>query len=193
MNAIKEIQSLLTADRSLLFAVDEKGQTLIHLAVRRGCFEATLLLLVMQGPKNMPDKAGYRPIDFAVTTQQTDMVKLLLAAGCDPWRIKLKEFSNLSWESLNQDIKGLIRIAQMVAFRLTPELCVLHLHESQQKVRVLEETTTSQCGVRPRYTRMLPPTEGTRLQHERSRFLQLVKWSPQLAQIQKFSTKVDHL
>ena len=193
MNGIKEIQFLLTDDRSLLFAVDEKGQTLIHLAVRRGCYEATLLLLVMQGPKNMPDKAGYRPIDFAVTTQQTDMVKLLLAAGCDPWRIKLKEFSNLSWESLNQDIKGLIRIAQMVTFRLTSELCVLHLHEPQQKVGVLEETTASQCRVWSRYTSMLPPTEGTRLQHERSRLLQLVEWSPQLALIQKVSTEVGQL
>jgi ankyrin repeat protein len=114
MNNITELHQMIQADRSIIFVLDEKGQTLLHLAIRWNCYEAALLILLFQGPKNMPDNSGYRPIDLAVSNQGLDISRLLLAAGCDPWRIKLKEFSRLKWEDVNCDIKYLVRTAQIV-------------------------------------------------------------------------------
>ena len=71
------VQKILEINRHLIFEVDDRGQTLIHVAVRREYSELLLYLLLLHGPKNQRDKIGLRPLDIATQNGSQEIVKVI--------------------------------------------------------------------------------------------------------------------
>ena len=90
---IGRLRALVEADRSLLVLGDDEGFTPLHRAVEAGHAECVRLLLELGAPPdaiqagggNRPDAwyrpAGQRPIDLALTRNDMDMTRELLAGG----------------------------------------------------------------------------------------------------------------
>ena len=91
---IGRLRALVEADRSLLVLGDDEGFTPLHRAVEAGQAAGVRLLLDLGAPPdavqaggggNRPDAwyrpAGQRPIDLALTRNDMDMTRELLAGG----------------------------------------------------------------------------------------------------------------
>ncbi|PYH31563.1 uncharacterized protein BO87DRAFT_461328 [Aspergillus neoniger CBS 115656] len=81
---ISDTQRRIASGCSLSSRDPEADEPLIHIAISRGTID-TLQLLLMTYPisVNVRDRAGYTPLQRAVITGRTDMMKLLIEHGAD--------------------------------------------------------------------------------------------------------------
>ncbi|TPR05425.1 Fungal specific transcription factor domain family protein [Aspergillus niger] len=83
-STISDTHQRIASGCSLSSRDPEADEPLIHIAISRGTID-TLQLLLMTYPisVNVRDRAGYTPLQRAVITGRTDMMKLLIEHGAD--------------------------------------------------------------------------------------------------------------
>ena len=69
----------------------KRGNTLLHLAIRKGDLETFDLLITAGAKLNSSNKEGNTPLHDAVRLRKTDFIRALIAAGVDPSRKNKKK------------------------------------------------------------------------------------------------------
>lgn len=77
-NCVNIVQKIIENDRLLMFEVDQRGQTGMHVALRRGFHNIASFMVLKKGPINKVDNRGCRPIDIAVQNSDIEMCRVTL-------------------------------------------------------------------------------------------------------------------
>lgn len=81
------VQRLVQHNRQLLFALNDFGQTALHVAAKRGLDSIAAFLILEKGPINLLNSNRQRPIDIAVQTQNLDLAKVITFHNSFCWRL----------------------------------------------------------------------------------------------------------
>ena len=76
-NDVCRVRDMVKVDRLVMFEVDHKGQTGLHIALRRGFTDIAVYMILEKGPINKPDNRGIRPIDIAIQNKDIDISHVL--------------------------------------------------------------------------------------------------------------------
>ncbi len=80
---LQEVKRLISANRSLLDSLDDRGNTPLVNAIREGNVEMARDLIAEGSNVTFKNKSGYTPLHFAADRNLIDIVKLLLEKGAE--------------------------------------------------------------------------------------------------------------
>lgn len=147
-------------------AVDENGNTALHIAVKHNQYQCAELLLHMGAKVNLKNQDGYTPLLIATLASNTELVRLLILGGAD-----LNAQDNDHWTALHlacvsgdtETLKWLIHYGAELQLTTTYDFTPLHiaaLNNFKEGIEILLKTganphslnklgeTAAQCALR---------------------------------------------
>lgn len=75
-NSKEIVQRMVRSDRLLLFSVNHKNETGLHMALRRGFTDIAAFIVIEKGPINKVDDRNSRPLDIAIQNNDLNIVQV---------------------------------------------------------------------------------------------------------------------
>jgi len=93
---ITELESFLHDHNDLIYATDERGNTLLHYAVEKKNKDAVKVLLDKRSDPNAQNNSGFTPLVLAIIAGERGLVSLLLENGASPSKVVALDTSPLT-------------------------------------------------------------------------------------------------
>lgn len=91
-----EVRSMLLKNRFLIYQIDTFGRTALHRAVQQSCTSMVLLLLSFSPSISCCDFAGRAPLSYSLLQGTTEISKLLLSKGANPWTDRIERMDEIA-------------------------------------------------------------------------------------------------
>jgi ankyrin repeat protein len=126
-NSVDQFWHMLIRSKADLNAVNGKGETLLHIAVKSGRLAHAMLLVHYGAPLDIQDHRGETPLHIAVKKGHLKLIGLLIGCGADSAKKTFMDEKTALELSTHPDISELIKRYDAIKAAAQGEETVLHL------------------------------------------------------------------